>query len=202
VYHINPKGAAETPYQKPRIRNPVSGAAKGAANAPEPSVTINKVVVEDREAQTDRETILTAIGVDPVSGLTGRGGSMLGTQADMAIARQWLELPGLSVPIICEEIRRIMAGKRDGPPKSFRYFTEAMQRVSGQLTADPIAPIAPTAGAKPNDRRAFDQTIAAVAAGLSAGTVALDHSSRDPFAVQSRRNPDPDEYRVVPLLRP
>lgn len=57
-------------------------------------------------------------------------------------------------------------------------------------------------GSKPNERRAFDQTIAAIAPALSAGTVAFDNSSRDPFAVRPRRDTGPDEYGAIPLFRP
>lgn len=99
----------------------------------------------EREAEiplemTDRELILEAIGVDQVSGLTGHGGRQLGTQSDMAEAARWLELPGLNIGTVCAEIRRLIEAKRDGPPKSFRYFTEAMQRLSGALSQPALTP--------------------------------------------------------------
>lgn len=139
--------------------------------------------------KTVREMILETIGVDPVSGLTGRGGKMLGTQADMAEVARWLDLPGITVPIILAEVRRTMAGKRDGPPSSFRFFSPAMQRLSGELSRpslDPIIP-SPTTGAK-HDRQRFDQAINAVADGLTAGTIGLGLEDRDPFATQRRGN--------------
>lgn len=52
-----------------------------------------------------------------------------------------------------------------------------------------------------DERTAFNRAVNAIAPGLSAGTVTLDHSSRDPFAVRPRRNPDPDEYGAIPLFR-
>lgn len=97
---------------------------------------------------TDRERILSAIGVDPVSGLTGRGGSRIGTQSDMAEVGRWLEMPGMSMPAIVAEVERIMADKADGPPSSFRYFTSAMQRLSAALSGPSLAP-APSARASP-----------------------------------------------------
>lgn len=90
---------------------------------------------------TFREQILEAIGVDPVSGLTGHGGSRIGTQADMAEAGRWLELDGMTPELAIGEIRRLSVAKRDGPPKSFRYFTEAMCRLSGEISAPKLTPI-------------------------------------------------------------
>lgn len=58
-----------------------------------------------------------------------------------------------------------------------------------------------TAKGTMNERRAFDQATAAVAAGLSQGTITLDHSSRDPFAVRPRRDTGADEYGAIPLFR-
>jgi len=93
--------------------------------------------------ETDRESILDAIGVDRVSGLTGKGGSMLGNRTDMAEVERWLDLPGITVPVVLEEVRRIMARKRDGPPSNFKFFTSAMQRLSGELSRPPLNPNQP-----------------------------------------------------------
>ena len=93
------------------------------------------------EISTFRERILREMGVDQISGLTGRGGKMLGTQADMAEAGRWLELPGITEDVACAEVRRIMSGKRDGPPASFAYFQGAMCRLSAALTAPKLSPI-------------------------------------------------------------
>ena len=78
------------------------------------------------------------MGVSP-SGFSGPS-SFIGGQGDMAEAARWLALPGMTLPVILTEIRRIVATKQDGPPKSFRYFTDAMQRLSGQLSAQPLQP--------------------------------------------------------------
>lgn len=87
---------------------------------------------------TDRERILAAIGIGP-EGIAGPS-RFVGGQADMAEAQRWLELPGLTIDNICAEVSRICASMQDGPPSSFRYFTRAMQRLSGSLTAAPFRP--------------------------------------------------------------
>ncbi|OWY05154.1 hypothetical protein B6V75_03200 [Thioclava sp. F1Mire-8] len=81
--------------------------------------------------------LLEAMGVGP-DGIAGPS-SWIGGQGDMAEARRWLELPGITEDVAIAEVRRVMASKRDtGPPGSFKYFTTAMQRLSGELTADQL----------------------------------------------------------------
>jgi uncharacterized protein YdaU (DUF1376 family) len=93
------------------------------------------------ENPTLREEILLKIGIDR-SGLTGRGGSMLGGQADMAEVSRWLKLPRITKENALMEIERVMAGKRDGPPNSFRYFSAAMEKLSGELIRPHLEPSA------------------------------------------------------------
>lgn len=90
--------------------------------------------------QTTREKLLAAIGVDPVSGLTGRGGQMIGNQADMIEAGRWITDLGLTWPEVLEEIRSVMAHKHDGPPSKFSYFSEPMRRLSAAKGAPPLIP--------------------------------------------------------------
>lgn len=91
-----------------------------------------------QSAPTFRERILAAmrLGPDGIAGVS----QFVGGQGDMAEAARWLNLPGMTEDIIVDEISRLVAAKRDGPPKSFRYFTPAMTRLSGQIIAPPLSP--------------------------------------------------------------
>lgn len=86
-----------------------------------------------------RERVLAAMGVGP-DGVVGPS-KFIGGTGDVSELRRWLELPNLTPDLICGEVARISARKRDGPPKSFTYFTEAMRRLSGQLSAPALTPI-------------------------------------------------------------
>lgn len=93
------------------------------------------------QGQTFRERLLGAMAADPISGLTGPGGRVIGTQVDMAQAARWLAMPGMSEDAILAEVARIMAAKPDGPPSRFSYFDGPMQRLSAALSAPPMDPI-------------------------------------------------------------
>lgn len=123
---------------------------------------------------TPRERILEAIGVDPVSGLTGRGGAQLGKQVDMIDAGKWVFDLGLSWDEIITEIRDVMSRKHDGPPSSFKFFEGPMRRLAAAKAAPPLTPSAPVqhdhAGPQPTnfdplqflrDRRAVQNNEAA-----------------------------------------
>lgn len=100
-----------------------------------------------------RELILAAIGVDPVSGLTGHGGKMLGGRADMAHVERWRAL-GIADEEQRLVVSEVMARKRNGPPSSFGYFDQAMEELAGLRNAAPLAPNASTDGrAQPPPQR-------------------------------------------------
>lgn len=103
---------------------------------------------------TFREQILSAIGVDPVSGMTGHGGTQLGTQGHMAEAARWLELPGITEAVAVAEVARI-AARRSDKPKSFSFFTDAMRSLSAALSAPKLspAPFTPNADAETGQER-------------------------------------------------
>lgn len=100
-----------------------------------------------------RERVLAAMGVRP-DGVIGPS-RFIGGAGDMSELRRWLDLPNLTPDVICAEVTRVISGKRDGPPKSFTYFTEAMCRLSGQLSAPPLEPTTGTSSDRPapRDRR-------------------------------------------------
>lgn len=90
-------------------------------------------------SQTTRERLLAAIGADPISGMMGPNGAMLGRQSDMQTAAGWADL-GLTIDQQCRIIGERMANARAKAPhfvpRSFAYFTGAMQdAVSARSTA-------------------------------------------------------------------
>lgn len=122
----NPADNHRLKTQNPEARGHTNGGGGGARGLAEIATP------------TYRERILAAIGIGP-KGIVGPS-RFLGSQADMAEAQRWLELPGLTIDNICAEVSRICASMQDGPPSSFKYFTRAMQRLSGSLTAAPLTP--------------------------------------------------------------
>lgn len=82
-----------------------------------------------------RERLLVAMGVDPVSGLNGPGGKMIGTLADMQMAKAWISDLGLSEDECVQTVAEVRA-RMNGPPGSFRYFDGPMQNLAG-LKAKP-----------------------------------------------------------------
>lgn len=78
------------------------------------------------ELLTDREEILIAAGHDR-SGLTATG-RIVGSAGEMQQVARWRVDLGLSQAEILTVIGEVMNRKRDGPPNSLKYFTEAMQQ--------------------------------------------------------------------------
>lgn len=89
---------------------------------------------------TELEQLRIAMGADR-SGLTGPSGKILGSMADKATFDQWRQELGLTFEEILGVVREVMAKKRDGPPHSFRYFNDAMQRHAGQKNQPALKPI-------------------------------------------------------------
>lgn len=88
-----------------------------------------------------RERILVACNADPVSGLTGPNGGVLGTRSDMHAVDRWRSDLGLDDQVIVAIIREVMARKRDGPPARLSYFNRAMQREAGSRNQPKLEPI-------------------------------------------------------------
>ena len=101
-----------------------------------------------RHDPTERERLLEAMGADPVSGMVGPNGAMIGRLADMRLVQSWKTDLGLSFEEILTVVREVMAKKRGGAPMSFKYFTEEMQRYAGHRDARiiPLRPIGPSDG--------------------------------------------------------
>ena len=136
--------------------------------------------------QTDREILLTAIGVDPFSGLTGHGGRMIGTRADMQRVTRWSEL-GLTIEDQCAVIRETMANKRDGPPAGFSYFDKPMAKLAAAKAAPQLEPInlpqRPTGAVNgKSSREQFDIAHREYARRISEGTIDRGPDPSDPFA--------------------
>ena len=78
---------------------------------------------------THRERLLTAAGADPVSGIIGPNGTVLGKVSDMERAKRWSKL-GLSIETQCAVIKEAIDRKKDTDqffvPRSFAYFDGAM----------------------------------------------------------------------------
>lgn len=133
----------------------------------------------------DREAVLTAIGADLKTGRLPDQATRLGGPADVAEIGRWLAMPGMTLPLICEQIAADMAGKRGGPPHCFRYFTPSMKRLAGRIAADPLTPdaaIDSMAGGRRTDRARFDRRILDLADKFRTGEVRLRTDDRDPFS--------------------
>lgn len=124
------KAGPKHPEPEPEPEPDISGGGGGSACAREAGPPPE--IPDD----LPRVQILAAMGIGP-DGIAGPS-RFLGTQADVAEAQRWLGLPGITLPVVVEEIRRICAGKAGGPPARFSYFTPAMQRLSAVLTAPPL----------------------------------------------------------------
>jgi uncharacterized protein YdaU (DUF1376 family) len=71
----------------------------------------------------DRETLLSAIGADPVSGLIGPNGRAIGGVVDMRIAGAWVDDLQLTQDEIVQVIRDDLGGKK--PVQVFRAVSAA-----------------------------------------------------------------------------
>lgn len=126
---LNGGSAAVQPNPEAQKRDIGGGGSAGAREHDPP------------DKPTDREVILEAIGADPISGIVGPNGVQLGSMADMQEARRWSSDLALSQSEVLGVIAEVMAAKADGPPRSFSYFTPAMERFAGAKARPALTPI-------------------------------------------------------------
>lgn len=100
-----------------------------------------------REALPDglRERALAACNVDPVSGLTGRGGQMIGRADEVAALRRLMADRNITedeaIHVIADAMAAKSASRDPGPPSSLRFFIAPMERYAD--ARDAPAPRAP-----------------------------------------------------------
>lgn len=131
---LDEAGASDARAREEKRREEIDGGGNARAREVMPRT--------NAEIATPREQMLEAIGADPVSGMVGPNGKMIGTRADMEEAARWTAL-GLSLEDQIAVIREVMASAPE-PPRSFSYFTPAMQRLAGARQAGPLQPSQPS----------------------------------------------------------
>lgn len=124
------------------------------------------------DAETFREKILVAMGHDP-SGMTANG-QQVGGYAEMQWVTQTMSDLDLSEADTLGVVADVMAGKRDGPPSSFRYFSPALQRYAANKRAPPVEPAAMTHSQKNGDHRNGRQQNHSYEADYIAGAASID----------------------------
>lgn len=127
---------------------------------------------------TFREHILAACGVDPISGLTGRGGQQIGRSAEMAELKTVMADAAVTeaeaLQVISETMVSKRAGRDPGPPGSLNFFHGPIRRFAAARDAPPPPPppisTIPQRGYhhdKPDQTERLQRIIAAAAEGTS-----------------------------------
>ncbi len=127
---------------------------------------------------TFREQILAACGVDPISGLTGRGGQQIGRSAEMAELKTVMADAAVTeaeaLQVISETMVSKQAGRDPGPPGSLNFFHGPIRRFAAARDAPPPAfppdSTIPQRGYhhdKPDKTERLQRIIAAAAEGTS-----------------------------------
>jgi len=116
---------------------------------PEPIPEPKKEIAADAGAcaanlqpdMTFRERILLACGVDPVSGMTGRGGGRIGRSDEMAELSARMAVRGIDEAQVLQIIAEVMAvrnsGPKAGPPSSLRFFLPALDEFAASRDFPP-----------------------------------------------------------------
>lgn len=120
------------------------------------------------------------------------------------IVERWRSTVGLSDDEIVHVATR-NAAQHGEPARGPKVLTPAMEAYAAAKAAQTLQPEPKPRGAghdRRSERQAFDATIAAVADGLSAGTINLETASRDPFAERSGGDAAAGQRGAGALLRP
>lgn len=138
-----PKPIPEARDQKPEEESaaqPLPGAAQ----------------VSTEDEPTRRERLLSAMGADPGSGVLGPNGTVLGRERDMVEADLWVKL-GIPLESQCRLVaERIAIAKTKNPhfaPRSFAYFTAAMEELAAAKDRPASAPRLTTTSAETREQR-------------------------------------------------
>ncbi|WP_420023936.1 hypothetical protein ACN9JG_04090 [Cereibacter azotoformans] len=102
---------------------------------------------------------------------------------------RWLRLPGIGEPEILGVVGEMMAGKRDGPPSTLRYFRPGIERLAAAKAAPPIDPstlpvVRRGKAHGPSDRVQFDIAHREFTRRLAAGEIQRGPDPSDPWAEQ------------------
>lgn len=122
---------ASTREEKAREEKRIEGGG-GSASAREP---------------TFREQILEVAGADPTTGLTGRGGQMIGRSDETAEIHSAMSnlviTEAEALAVITDAMARKQASRDPGPPSSLRFFVPALERYAAARDAPPRKPTRP-----------------------------------------------------------
>ena len=95
------------------------------------------------DGMTLREQLLAICGADPVSGLTGEGGRMIGRSVEMAEITQIMHAHNLTEDEVVGVVREQMVAKRAGrdpsPPTTLGYFRKTLLQFAAAKAAQPPA---------------------------------------------------------------
>lgn len=147
--NASPEHMPEPCQPKPKPNIGGGGSARVRARDPDPPPENPPI-----EAPTLRDRILLAMGLDETGQMPNGSTKLVGGMVDTQTAASWQTDLGLTEDQIIAVVAEVTAAKTDGPPSSFRYFNQAMQRAAGALAAPKLIPIAGGKhDGKPHDHR-------------------------------------------------
>lgn len=142
------KGAAAKAL---KINKTEPSTAKADLKQPEPEPEPERKKIGGGSASarepTFREQILEVAGADPTTGLTGRGGQMIGRSDETAEIHSAMSnlviTEAEALAVITDAMARKQASRDPGPPSSLRFFVPALERYAAARDAPPRKPTRP-----------------------------------------------------------